>query len=71
MTVGGEGGGHDCQGVGMLWASTGTSTRESRLFSGEVDVRGGGHDRQRGQGRLVQVLGHQLVSHDCSGGRSM
>ena len=24
-----------------------------------------------GQGRLVQVLGHQLVSHDCSGGRWM
>ena len=31
-------------------------------------VGGGGYDCQ-GAGRLVQVLGHQLTSHDCSGGR--
>ena len=33
---------------------------------GSMIIGGGG-----GQGRLVQVLGHQLLSRDCSEGRWM
>ena len=65
MIVGG-GGGHDYRGgggTGTSCASTGTSTRESRLFWRKVD--GGGRGRggvmiAKGRGRFGQVLGHRI-----------
>ena len=50
-------GGHDCQGVGTLWASTGTSTRESRFFCQKVGymiVGGGGGMIVKGRDALCK-----------------